>query len=417
MAIENWPISKFVPYVRNPRKNDQAVDRMAASIREFGFKIPVLARSDGEVVDGHLRLKAAQKLALAEIPVIICDEWSPVQVKAFRLLVNRSANWADWDFELLELEMQEFRDLEFDLELSGFDSSEIDRLLHPDAKVDEDDVESNLPETPMSRVGDLWVCGPHRVLCGDATSAEDVARLFGSLEPALMVTDPPYGVNYDPQWREDAGLGPQRQTGVVANDDRADWSPAYRLFPGDVAYVWHAGVHASEVAAGLASAGFEIRSQIVWSKQHFALGRGDYHWQHEPCWYAVRRGKPSSWCGDRTQSTVWEVPNLNPFGGNPEEDATGHSTQKPVELMRRPILNNTRRGAAVYDPFLGSGTTLIAAESCERVCLGLEIDSRYVDMIIRRWQKMTNGVARLEATGASFDDVSTERAGQLAEVR
>ena len=417
MAIENWPITKFVPYLRNPRKNDQAIDRMAASIREFGFKIPVLARSDGEVVDGHLRLKAAQKLALAEIPVIICDEWSPAQVKAFRLIVNRSANWAEWNFELLELEMQELRDVDFDLELTGFDSSEIDRLLHPDEIVEEDDAESNLPETPVSRVGDLWVCGPHRVLCGDATSAEDVGRLFGSLAPVLMVTDPPYGVNYDPLWREDAGLGRQRQTGLVANDDRADWSAAYRLFPGDVAYVWHAGVHASEVAAGLASAGFEIRSQIIWSKQHFALGRGDYHWQHEPCWYSVRRGKPSNWCGDRTQSTVWKVQNLNPIGGNGEEEATGHSTQKPVELMWRPILNNTRRGAVVYDPFLGSGTTLIAAESSERVCVGLEIDPRYVDVIIRRWQSMTNGVARLDTTGASFDDVSAERAGQLAEVR
>jgi hypothetical protein len=154
--------------------------------------------------------------------------------------------------------------------------------------------------TPVSRLGDLWCCGSHRVLCGDATSSQDVERLFGSLRPELMLTDPPYGVQYDPEWRERAGLGRQRQTGAVANDDRADWSLAYQLFPGDVGYVWHAGVHAAEVADGLTSAGLRIRAQIIWAKQHFALSRGDYHWQHEPCWYAVREGKSSNWCGDRT---------------------------------------------------------------------------------------------------------------------
>jgi DNA methylase len=245
----------------------------------------------------------------------------------------------------------------------------------------------------------------------------DVARLLGPLSPQLMVTDPPYGVRYDPQWREDAGLGRQRQTGLVANDDRIDWSMAYQLFAGDVAYVWHAGVHAGEVAAGLAAGGLQIRAQIIWAKQHFALGRGDYHWQHEPCWYAVREGKPSNWCGDRTQSTLWEVPNLNPIGGNREEEATGHATQKPVELMRRPILNHTVRGAVVYDPFLGSGTTLMAAEMCDRVSVGLDIDPRYVDMIITRWQKLTAGAAKLEATGASFEEVRAERARVIEEVR
>src|SRR5262245_35544674 len=184
-----------------------------------------------------------------------------------------------------------------------------------------------------------------------------------------MVTDPPYGVEYDPMWREEAGLGPQRQTGPVSNDDRVDWTPAYQLFPGHVAYVWHAGVHAVEVAAGLSRAEFEVRSQIIWAKQHFAMSRGHYHWQHEPCWYAVRNGRPSRWRGDRKQSTIWNVPNLNPMGGDRAEPKTGHGTQKPVELMRRPILNHTERGEVVYDPFLGSGTTLIAAEQTGRVCI------------------------------------------------
>jgi DNA modification methylase len=231
-----------------------------------------------------------------------------------------------------------------------------------------------------------------------------------------MVSDPPYGVQLDPQWRERAGLGRQRQTGTIPNDDRVDWTAAYRLFTGDVAYVWHAGVHATEVAAGLTTADFRIRAQIIWVKQHFALGRGDYHWCHEPCWYAVREGKSSNWCGDRTQSTVWQIANLNPFGGLRQEEATGHGAQKPVELMRRPILNNTVRGDIVYDPFLGSGTTLIAAASTDRICYGLDIDSRYVDVIVQRWQRFTGQVAVLEADSRSFDEIAAQRSRAEAEV-
>jgi DNA modification methylase len=409
LTIQSWPVSKLVPYSRNPRKNDQAIERMAASINEFGFKIPILARSGGEIVDGHLRLKAAQKLELQEVPVILCDEWSEAQVKAFRLLVNRSATWADWDQELLTLEISELDTLDFDLSLTGFEPTEIDECLFGQEKEDVQQQDTPpLPQEAITQLGDLWICGEHRVLCGDATSADAVAALFGSATPVLLVTDPPYGVNYDPNWREDAGLGRQRQTGTVRNDQQVDWSAAYRLFPGNVAYVWHAGVHASEVAANLESAGFRIRSQIIWAKQHFALSRGDYHWQHEPCWYAVREGKPANWCGDRTQSTLWQVANLNPFGGSAEEP-TGHGTQKPLELMRRPILNNSRRGEIIYDPFLGSGTTLVAAQDTDRVCFGLEIDPRYVDVILMRWQKLTGKAAVLATEGRTFDQVSAER--------
>lgn len=255
----------------------------------------------------------------------------------------------------------------------------------------------------------MWRCGEHRVLCGDATSTEAVAALVGSEQPKLLLTDPPYGVKFRPAWREEAGLGHIRQSGTVTNDDRADWTEAYRLFTGDVAYVWHGGVHAGEVAAGLEACGFRIRAQIIWVKQHYALSRGDFHWQHEPCWYAVREGKSSNWCGDRKQSTVWDVPNLNPFGGSKEEPATGHGTQKPVEIMRRPILNNTRLGEIVYDPFLGSGTTLIAAELTDRVCFGLEIDPHYADVIVKRWQELTGKKAVLEADGRTFEQVAEER--------
>lgn len=404
-----WPTARLRPYGHNPRKNDSAVERMMASIREFGFKIPILARSSGEIVDGHLRLKAAQKLGLVEVPVMLCDEWSEAQVKAFRLMVNRSVTWADWDMEMVAIEIQELNGLDFDLSLTGFDTAEIDDCLFGKKT---DLPEENIPKPKqhiVTKSGDLWLCGPHRVLCGDATAEAEVRRLLAELEPFLMVADQPYGLNYDPCWREEAGLGRLRQTGTVPNDDRVDWTAAYRLFGGDVAYVWHAGVHASEVASGLESVGLRIRAQIIWAKQHFALGRGDYHWQHEPCWYAVREGKSSHWCGDRTQSTVWQVANLNPFGGSREEEATGHGTQKPVELMRRPILNHTQRGDTVFDPFLGSGTTLIAAATTDRICCGLDIEPQYVDVIVQRWQDLTGRAAVLEGDGRSFAEMAAAR--------
>jgi DNA modification methylase len=405
ILIKMWPIEKVRPYARNLRKNDHAVDRMVAAITEFGFKVPLLVRSGGELIDGHLRLKAAHKRGFRYLPVIVCDDWTPAQVKAFRLLVNRSASWADWDLESVRFELAELKIAEFDLKLTGFSGFELDSLLAgtgPDGLVD---CVPEVPEQPVTRAGDLWLCGPHRVLCGDATSSADVARVLGPATPQLMITDPPYGVEYDPCWREQAGLGAQRQTGTVQNDDRADWTAAYQLFPGDVAYVWHAGVHAGEVAAGLTIAGFAIRSQIIWAKQHFVMSRGHYHWQHEPCWYAVRQDRSAHWRGDRIQSTLWQLANLNPFGGISEEPITGHGAQKPVELMRRPMVNHTEPGGTVYDPFLGSGTTLAAAEMSGRGCLGIDIDPRYVDVAVLRWQALAGKKAVLDGDGKTFDDV------------
>lgn len=415
MSLEVFeiPIVNLISYRRRLRKNDRAVTRMMASIKEFGFKIPILARHRGaeiEVVDGELRLKAASKLKMTAVPVIFCDEWSEAQVKAFRLLVHRSVNWATWDQDALALEFAELDALDFDLSLTGFDPFEIDKFLFPEAGPSVDKT-LDLPVT-VTLPGDLWIepgGHGHRVLCGDATSPEAVAALLGSARPKLLLSDPPFGVRYDPKWREQAGLGRLRQTGTIQNDDRVDWREAYLLFPGDVAYIFHAGIHAAEVAAGLEACGFCIRAQIIWVKQHFALSRGDFSWAHEPCWYAVRKGKSSNWSGDRKQSTVWEIPNLNPFGGSNEEPATGHGTQKPVELMRRPILNNTRPGEIVYDPFLGAGGTLLAATLTDRVCYGLEIDPDYVDVIITRWQELTGKQAVLEADGRTFEQVAEER--------
>ena len=408
-GIELWPIERLVEYPRNPRKNDTAVERMCASIREFGFKIPCLVRSDGEVVDGHLRLKAARKLGISEIPVILCDEWSEAQVKAFRLMVNRSVTWAEWDDDLLGLELLDLKNLDFDLGLTGFDEKELAQLLTALEATDglcDEDAAPRAPETPTSRLGDLWLLGHHRLLCGDSTDKQTVSRLLGAVKPALLVTDQPYGVQYDPEWRKRAGVNNSNRMGKVRNDDRSDWREAWALFPGDVAYVWHGALHASTVSDSLESCGFEIRSQIVWAKPFLVMGRGHYHWQHEPCWYTVRG--TGNWNGDRKQSTLWHIENRN------QDAETIHSTQKPVECMRRPIANNSSPGQAVYEPFSGSGTTIIACEKEARIALAIELEPVYVDVAVTRWQNFTGKQATLDGDGRTFEDVALERAGTPA---
>src|SRR4051794_25588928 len=423
LQIQTWSIDKLVFYSRNPRKNDSAVDRMCGSIREFGFKVPVLARSDGEVIDGHLRLKAARKLGITEVPVILCDEWTSAQVKAFRLMVNRSVTWADWDEELLALELLELKESDFDLSLTGFDPKELDDLL---AGPDDDDAANAtppLPDNPVARAGDLWLCGPHRVLCGDSTSGDDVARLLGERKPQLMVTDPPYGIELDSEWRDRAGLngcGPaeasymkHRTEGhnetTISGDTRADWSEAFELVPSlEAAYVWHASKFTREVLDGLLRIGFLHHQQIIWDKGRTVLTRTHYWFQHEPCWYVRKKNAP--WFGKAGEnSTVWASPSPKFIRGGSKEEKFDHPTQKPVELMRRPILNHTKRGELVYEPFLGSGTTLAAAELTERVCCGIELDAKFCDVIVERWQNLTKQKATLDGNGRTFEEIAQER--------
>ena len=422
-GIEQWPIDRLVYYARNPRKNDAAVDRMCSSIREFGFKIPVLARSDGEVVDGHLRLKAAKKLGIREVPVILCDEWTPAQVKAFRLMVNRSVAWAEWDEDALALELAELRGLDFDLSLTGFDSREIDEFLSTPEDDDDANAAPPLPEVAISRVGDLWICGKHRVLCGDATSREAVSRLLGDRMPFLMVTDPPFGIELDSEWRDRAGLngcGPaeasymkHRTAGhtntTISGDTRADWSEAFELVPSlQVGYVWHASKFTREVLDGLLRIGFLHHQQIIWNKGRTVLTRTHYWFQHEPCWYVRKKNAP--WFGKAGEnSTVWDSPSPKFIMGGSDEEKFDHPTQKPIDLMRRPLLNHTKRGELVYEPFLGSGTTLAAAEVTERVCLGLELDPRYVDVVVKRWEQLSGKKAKLDGNGRTFDEIAAER--------
>src|ERR1017187_2911640 len=286
--VSMWPIEKPIDYPKNARKwTQQAVDKVATSIREFGWRQPVLVDSQGVIVIGHLRRLAGKSIGLTECPVHVARDLSPEKIRALRLADNRTGQEAPWGMGLLAAEFLDLKtDFDIDLSFTAFDSREIDALLLAPNPV-EDDVPP-VPEVPTSRRGDLWVMGGHRLLCGDATKVEDVRRLLGLVAPLLMVTDPPYGVSYSPKWRVEAGVNPNHaKLGEVPNDDRVDWREAYALFQGDLAYVWHAGRHAAAVQQSIEACGFEIRNQIIWAKDRFALSRGDYHWQHEPCWYSV----------------------------------------------------------------------------------------------------------------------------------
>ena len=408
--IEQWPIARQQPYARNAKTHgaDQ-VAKIAASMAEFGWTVPCLVAEDGELIAGHGRVLAATQLGLTEAPVIVLGHLTEAQRRAYRIADNKLTELGTWDEALLSSELNDLLAEDFDLSLIGFDDAELEALLagggDPEAASGEgeDDI-PEVPETPISRPGDLWLLGKHRLLCGDATVATDVAHVLNGVLPLLMVTDPPYGVQYDPGWRNKAGAAATKRIGKVLNDDRADWREAWALFPGDVAYVWHGALHATTVADSLIASGFNIRSQIIWAKDRLVLSRGDYHWQHEPCLYAVKKTGKGHWAGDRKQTTLWQI-------ANKDQDAeTVHGTQKPVECMRRPILNNSSPGQAVYEPFMGSGTTLIAAETTGRVCFGIELNPAYVDVAVERWQQFTGQNAVLDEDGRTFAEILSGRA-------
>ena len=404
MRLEFWSVDRLIPSARNARTHsDVQVAEIAGSIRAFGFANPVLVGEAGDIIAGHGRLAAARKLGMAEVPVIVLEGLTGPQRRQLVLADNRIALNAGWDLEMLKLELQDLSALGTDLSILGFTKEELANALRPVSPglTDEDEV-PELSETAISRPGDLWLLGDHRLLCGDSTDPQAVAVVLGREKPLLMVTDPPYGVEYDPGWREDRGLSQSGRRGKIQNDHQADWSAAWALFPGDIAYVWHAALRASAVAESLTRHKFEIRAQIIWAKERLVIGRGDYQWQHEPCWYAVR--KKGNWTGDRKQTTLWSISR----GGQDVE--TPHSTQKPVECMRRPLLNNSSSGDAVYDPFLGSGTTMIAAEATGRVCISLELDPLYVDVAVRRWQAFTGRKAILANDERSFQEIAGDRA-------
>jgi DNA modification methylase len=377
-------------------------EALAMSLAEYGPGRSVVIDRNGTIISGNKTVEEAKRLNIrlhvvktdGDVLVAVqredLDLATDTRAKQLAIADNRVSQLdLEWDVDMLKRLQAE------GLDLSAFWTPEefATLLAAPIAGLTDENAVVEPAATDIVS-GDLFALGPHRVLCGDATSAVDVARLLDGAVPNLMATDPPYGVAYDPVWRHRANPSQRTTVGRVMNDDRASWLGAWRLFSGAIVYVWCAALKASTVAEDLMTAGFSIRSQIIWQKQHFALSRGDYHWAHEPAWYAVR-GK-GRWVGDRRQTTVWEVPNLNAMGGarTPDNAVTGHSTQKPVRLFEIPLLNHTVPGDAVYDPFVGGGTMVIAAQKMERVAYAIDLDPRYVQATVTRWEQFTGQRAK-----------------------
>lgn len=361
---------------------------LAGVLGEVGWVQNVIINDrTGNLIDGHARVTVADRNGETEIPAVWVD-LSPEEEALILATIDPLAAMAVTDREQLSALLDEVSTgdaavqamLDQLAESAGI-LSEQPAAEDPGAQIDR--AEELCQKWGTAR-GQLWEIGRHRLLCGDSTNVEDVARLLDGNVPALMVTDPPYGVEYDPAWRNEAAAKGQlayaaRRVGEVANDDRVDWSDAWRLFPGDVAYTWSPpGDHVILTGSALQSADFGIRNQIIWRKPHFPISRGHYTYQHEPCWYAVRKGRTAHWIGDHNASTVWDVPLDKNVEG-------GHSTQKPLECMARPIRNHE---GDVYEPFLGSGTTMVAAEQIGRICYAIEIEPRYVAVALERLSSM-----------------------------
>src|ERR1022692_2939692 len=429
MQIEMWDIDRPKDYKNNARKwSAQAVAKVGSSIKTYGWRQPVVVDREEVIVIGHLRRAAGKSVGEKQCPVHVADNLTPQQIRGLRLADNRTNQESVWDDELLARELQ-------DLAEADFDPRELEELLTLPDNDEQADIAPPLPENPVSRLNDLWLCGnrrnEHRILCADATGPEAVSRLLGDRKPFLLVTDPPYGISLDSEWRDRAGLngcGPaeasymkHRTEGhtetTISGDTRADWSGAFELVPSlQIAYVWHASIFTREVLNGLERIGFLYPQQIIWNKGRTVLTRTHYWYQHEPCWYVRKKNAP--WFGKAGENaTIWDSPSPKFIMGGSKEDGDekqDHPTQKPIDLMRRPLLNHTKRGEACYDPFLGSGTTLAAAEITERVCWGIELDPKYVDVVITRWQGLTGGKATLDGDGRMFDQVAHERHQEAA---
>lgn len=408
-------IGDLIPYARNSRTHsDQQVAQIAASIKEFGFLNPIITDGENGIIAGHGRVLAAHKLGMTNVPTIEASHLSEAQKRAYIIADNKLALNAGWDDEMLRVEFAELEDLGFDIELTGFSADEIGALQVDEIEpgLTDEDAVPEVPAQPVTVEGDVWLLGNHRLMCGDSTSIDAVDRLMDGQTPNTMVTDPPYGVKLDQSWRDKAlgskALG-KGNAHLVENDDKADWTDVWTIFQGNVAYVWHASSFTDVVMQSLRNAGLEPSQQIIWNKSVMVMGRSDYHFKHEPCWYAVRKGKHHNWKGDRKQTTIWDAAPPNHIMGGSKEDKTSHPTQKPALLYEKAYLNHTNPGEYVYEPFGGSGTSVIVCEKIGRRSLTMELDPKYCDVIIKRWQDFTGKAATLEATGETFEELTNAR--------
>ncbi|WP_217953895.1 DNA modification methylase [Enterococcus faecalis] len=377
MDIKVQKTEDLIPYEKNPRHNEDAITAVAKSIEKFGFKVPIVLDASNVIVNGHTRLKAAKYLGLKEVPTIIADDLTPEQIKAFRLADNKVGEIATWDEELLNAELDELADLDFDMTEFGFDLPDIEG---EEVEVIEDEFEEELPAEPISKLGDIYQLGRHRLMCGDSTNSLEVEKLMGNKKADLLITDPPYNVAYE-------GKGKEALT--IKNDSKETnefHSFLYEAFSaainnmklGSSFYVWYASSEVVNFHTALEEAGFLVKQELIWNKNSMVLSRQDYHWKHEPCLYGWASGGSHSWYSDRKQTTIlnFDRPTVN--------------KEHPIDYQ---IKNSSKQGDCILDLFGGSGTTLIACEQNEREAYLMELDPRYVDVIIARWEAFTGEVA------------------------
>jgi DNA modification methylase len=450
MQIESWPIDRPVPYEANARKlSARAIDVVASSLREFGWRQPIVVDAEGVIIAGHTRLLAAKKLGLQNVPVHVAAGLSPDKVRAYRLMDNRSNDETDWNQSLLAAEMVALNELEFDLSLTGFDAGEIAEFLRAASiaagNTDEDDVPEP-PADPVAVMGDLWLLGDHRLLCGDSTSVESTQALLGGEKADPVFTDPPYNVDYDPEARPNGPTSDERKArplGKIKNDKKSP--EAFRAFldqvyrsidfavkPGRAIYICHADTEGHHFRNAFVAQPWKMQSCLIWKKTSLVFGRADYHWMHEPIlygwkegterahyeWmhepilYGWKEGEAHVWTGDRKQTTIIEI--ATDHIDRAASDTGGkyvHPTQKPVALIDRALTNSTKAGEIVVDLFGGSGSTLIACEKAGRRARLMELDPKYIDVIIARWEQFTGRVATLE-DGRTFEEVRAARLQQ-----
>lgn len=428
MQVEQWPIENVKPYAKNPRKNDDAVEKVANSIREFGFQQPIVVDNDGVVIVGHTRLKAAQMLGLDEVPVVVASGLSDDQAKAYRLADNKTGELSQWDFDKLASELEDIDWLNINIEQFGFTLDDVD-YRSDDEKVEEDDYDIDDEQESIVKVGEVWQLGNHLLMCGDSTDADAVAKLMNGEEADLLLTDPPYNVALGHHMKPSEAKQLHRRTdGLVIDNDAFDSEQEFEDFllssfesalphlkQGGAFYIWHASTMTHRFRAACDRAGMNVRQILVWAKNTFALGRQDYQWQHELCLYGWKDGAAHYFIDDRTKSTVEqiEVPNLakakkdellslckqllsqserehtTVISEDKPSRSAEHPTMKPLKLMARQIHNSTLPGELVLDVFGGSGSTMMACEQMNRRCYTMEIDPHYCDVIVDRWEKMT----------------------------
>jgi len=399
VQVEQIGIATLIPFAKNSRTHSDAqVAQIAASIREFGFTNPVLIDEANGIIAGHGRVLAARKLKLTEVPCIRLAHLTDAQKRAYVIADNKLALNAGWDEAMLKLELADLKALDFDLDLTGFDTDEIDALLAEkgtEGLTDPDDTPEP-PVEPVTRPGDVWVCGQHRVMCGSSLEMTAMERLCGDQRVDMLLTDPPYNVAY---------TGKTKDALTIQNDSMGD--EAFRTFlrdafvtadavlkPGAVFYVWHADSEGYNFRGACKDAGWQVRQCLIWQKNSMVMGRQDYHWQHEPCLYGWKDGAGHLWASDRKQTTLLKF--------DRPSRSEDHPTMKPVALFEYQLLNNTKGGDIVLDSFGGSGTTLIAAEKNGRIARIMELDPKYVDVIVKRWEDFTGQKAVLESTGEPF---------------